>query len=92
MNNELEDDEEYSSYEEGDEEEEDDEEEDDEEEDQEYEEDEHYSSDEELQEKVINRELEWDDTAIEIKEKQKNLSNKSNKRASSSVNDFNKFV
>jgi len=89
----MDNDEEYSSYEE-DGEEDGDEEYENEEDD---EEDEQYSSDEEEKEKVIDRELEWDDTSIEIKDKRiqkanilsnsKHLSNKS-----LVGNDFNNFV
>lgn len=87
-------DEEYSSYEEdGDEDGDEDD------ENEEYEdEEEQYSSEEEEQEKVvIDRELEWDDTSIEIKDKrlQKNniLSNSKHLGNKSLIgNDFNNFV
>lgn len=81
MHSELEDDEEYSSYDEHEGEEDDDD--DDDREDHEGEDYEDYSSDEDEQEKIVERDLEWDDTSIEIKDKHKISSNK---RVSS--NDF----
>jgi hypothetical protein len=98
MNSEIEDDEEedddeeeYSSY---------DEEEDEEDEDEDY--DQQSSSDDQERKEVkltVDRELEWDDTSIEIKDKRLQKvksSNSSNKIArsstSSSVNFTNKFV
>ena len=96
MNSEIEDDEEeedeeeYSSYDEDEEEEE-------EEEDEDY--DQQSSSDDQERKEVkltVDRELEWDDTSIEIKDKRLQKvksSNSSNKIArSSSVNFSNKFV
>lgn len=89
---EMDNDEEYSSYEE-DGEEDGDEEYENEEDD---EEDEQYSSDEEEKEKVIDRELEWDDTSIEIKDKRiqkANILSNSKHLSNKSVgNDFNNFV